>query len=95
MKSQVQGIQPQANAVSDEGMSHNLYLKILDYTSLGLVWVLAALFIAVTYDQWSMGGHPAGVPIEIWAFMPVGCTFLTRWDIKKRLVKPEQPVSTA
>ena len=65
---------------------------ILDYMSLGFVWALSVFFVAWTYDIWSVGGHPAGVPIEIWALIPVGCTILTRRDIKKR---HKQPVSTA
>ena len=65
---------------------------VLDYVALGFVWALAVLFVALTYDLWSVGEHPAGVPIEIWGSVPVLCSILTVQGVRKR---HKQPVSTA
>ena len=57
---------------------------VLDYISLGFVWSLAVLFVALTYDIWITGGNPGGVPIFIWAAVPVILTIITMQGIEKR-----------
>ena len=57
---------------------------LLSAVSLFLLCVLDVLFVVLTYDQWSIGVHPGGIPIQIWGSLPIPCALLTLHGVKKR-----------
>lgn len=65
-------------------MDTNEKYDLLSAGSLFLLCVLEALFVVLTYDQWSIGVHPGGIPIQVWVTLPIPCALLTLRGVKKR-----------